>query len=406
MFRFLRPFRVTSSRKLTHSFRQVSLPLMVLSFFAVGLNNPLMADDGLGIPPDGAAAGEEIVIDISADAPDTGLEIDEISMPAPEVVPNAQPVTQEDLDVVVEEVVAKEEPAADAGIQEIENVVEALTQEPAVKTPDASQLAEVPAEAPKAEKAEKPAEMASVKEKPAPQDSFEEDLFYDAGDLVPTGEIGKTSARKVNPKLEPASRLVIVKKDRGANSQQAQLVSAQRAMKLGRYDAALEIYQKLYTKNRRDPAVLMGVAVALQKSGHFDAAIAAYEELLEIRPKAVDAEVNMLGLMAQKYPQVALRRLDELRRRNPNNLGVVAQLAVIKAQIGEYRDALKYLGVAASMQPQNANHVFNMAVIADRAGNSQEAVRFYEKALEVDSIYAGGRSLPRDVIFARLANLR
>ncbi|HRQ60400.1 MAG TPA: tetratricopeptide repeat protein, partial [Alphaproteobacteria bacterium] len=89
----------------------------------------------------------------------------------------------------------------------------------------------------------------------------------------------------------------------------------------------------------------------------------------EVQPKNTEAEVNMLGLMSQKYPAVALRRLEEMRKEKPAELGVVAQLAVTQAQLNNTQEALKYLAVAASMQPQNPGHVFNMAVIADRAGN-------------------------------------
>jgi hypothetical protein len=33
-------------------------------------------------------------------------------------------------------------------------------------------------------------------------------------------------------------------------------------------------------------------------------------------------------------------------------------------------------------------------------------VQFYEQALEVDSIYGGNRSIPRDAVFERLSRLR
>lgn len=240
----------------------------------------------------------------------------------------------------------------------------------------------------------------------SPEMAVDENLFYDANDLVPQGQQGRYSPRKVNPVVEPASKLIVVTKDSGPNSRQAQLVAANRAMALGRYDAALNMYKSLYAKNPKNADVLMGVAITLQRMGDRDAAIAAYDELLETQPGNVDAEVNMLGLMSEKYPQVAQHRLEELRQKNPQNLGVVAQLAVTHAQMNNTKDALKYLGVAASLQPENAGHIYNMAVIADRAGHKKDAVRFYEEALEVDSVYGGGRTLNRDAIFERLSRLR
>ncbi|MGB4106957.1 MAG: tetratricopeptide repeat protein [Alphaproteobacteria bacterium] len=236
--------------------------------------------------------------------------------------------------------------------------------------------------------------------------SADENLFFDADTLVPTGEMGANAPRKVNPALQPASKLIVVTKDHGPGSRQAQLVSAERAITLGRYDSALEIYNALYAKNSRDPSIVLGRAVALQHLGMYDEAINAYEELLDLRPENVQAQINMLGLMGQQYPAVALQRLSELREKEPQNVAVVGQMAVLQANMGQFDEALKYLGMAASLEPNNASHMYNMAVVADLSGKKDSAVQFYEQALEVDSIYGGSRSIPRDAVFERLARLR
>lgn len=240
----------------------------------------------------------------------------------------------------------------------------------------------------------------------APREDTGDDLFFDADTLVPTGEMGSSEPRKVDPAAQPASRLIVVRKSAEADSASAQLVSATRAMKLGLYEAALDMYENLYQKNKRDPRILMGRAVTLQHLGYFDAAMQTYEELLEIDKNNIEAKVNMLGLLGTKYPAVALRRLTELRQDHPNHVGIVAQLAVMHAQTGNVQDAMRYLGIAASMEPANANHVYNMAVIADRAGSTKEAIKYYEQALEVDTIYGRGQSIPRDSVYERLARIR
>ena len=235
----------------------------------------------------------------------------------------------------------------------------------------------------------------------------DEGLFFDSESLVPEAQMSvKGGPRKVSPRLEPASKFVVVKKDHGGTSRKAEMVSAERALKLGRYDSALQLYDELYRKNRRDPVVLMGRAMAFQRLGRDDAAVAAYEEFLDVRPDNVEARVNMLGIMGQRYPAVALQRLMGLHQGHMDNVSILAQMSVIQANIGRYDDALKNLGVAASIEPKNAGHLFNMAVIADRAGQAGVAVQYYEQALEVDAIHGGSRSIPRDAVFSRLAQLR
>lgn len=245
---------------------------------------------------------------------------------------------------------------------------------------------------------------------PAPKNMSEpvpEDVFFDSESLVPQTEMGRKGVpRKVNPRAEPASKYIVVRKNNSANSVDAQLIAAERAMKLGRYESAAAMYDELYTRKPRDANVLLGRATAYQHLDRAEDAMRVYEELLDLKPDFIEAEVNMLGLLSQKFPAVALERLLKMWDNNPNNLAVAAQIAVVQGRIGRYQEAVRFLGIAAGLEPENANHVYNMAVIADRAGDKKQAVKYYEEALEIDSVYGGGRTIPRDAVFERLAALR
>ena len=238
-------------------------------------------------------------------------------------------------------------------------------------------------------------------------EEFDENLFFDAEELVPSTELSRKGApSKVNPAVSPGSRLVISTKNYNSGSKQARLVAAERAMKLGRYESALGFYDELHQANRSDPNVMMGRAIALQRLGRDDEALQAYETLLDKRPRNVEAQVNLQGLLSKRYPSVALRNLIELHEDNPGDISIVAQLAVVEAQLANYPEAIRYLGMAASMEPENANHIYNMAIIADRAGDRKAAIGYYEEALEIDTLYGHGKSIPRETVFERLAQLR
>lgn len=235
------------------------------------------------------------------------------------------------------------------------------------------------------------------------------DTYYDSrsSTLPPVGnEAASAGLRKVDPVMEPASQYVVVNKDKSANDYEARLVAAKRALVLKRYDSALEMYDALYDRNKRDPRVLMGLAVAQQNSGMTEAAIRTYDDLLAIDKNNADAMTNMLGLLKEQYPAVALRRLLELFEDYPRNALIAAQIGVAYADQGDTSQAFKYLGIATSLDPNNAQHLFNIAIIADRAGKRSEAVKYYEKALEADAVYGSGRSIPRETIYDRLATLR
>jgi tetratricopeptide (TPR) repeat protein len=230
--------------------------------------------------------------------------------------------------------------------------------------------------------------------------------YYDANSLAGDSLTNNTAPRQVDPRYEPGTSFVVVQKTASKNSQSARIVAAQRAIDLGRYTSALEIYEDLYSNNPKNTHILMGLAVAQQKSGFTESAIATYEELLKIEPDNTDAVVNMLGLLKAQYPSVAYRRLQELWQENPDNAYVAGELGLLIASLGRPDEALRYLGVAASIEPNNASHFYNMAVINDQAGEARSAIELYQKALELDITYGAGRSFERDLVYDRLAELR
>lgn len=230
--------------------------------------------------------------------------------------------------------------------------------------------------------------------------------FFDAEDLVPQARTEETTPQLVDPKRQPASRFVLVEKNHSPDEKEARLVSAERAMSLGRYESALHLFNILYEKNKKDSRVLMGRAIVLQKLGRFDEAMVVYEALSKIEPDNVEFQVNMLGLLSQRFPAVALRRLLDLREKDEGHVGLVAQIAVCYAALGDLKEAVQYLGIASSMEPYNATHVYNMAVVLDSQGDKKQAVSYYERALEIDSVHGSGRSIARDVVYERLAELR
>lgn len=266
-----------------------------------------------------------------------------------------------------------------------------------------------------------------VEEKPVILDSPETqktladaklDKYFDS----PGGKILKDiPAPSMNPNKGKNESIIVVgkqpKKSHGygqtgrvsiqTTDNDSQVVAASRAVLLQRYDAAKEMYDELYKLNPRDGRVLMGRAVVFQKMGQTEQAISAYEEVLQYHPDNAEAVVNLAGLIRKEYPAVALNKLLDLRQQYPDNAVVAAQLGVTYADAKNYQDAFRYLSMAASMEPENPQHFYNMAVVAEKAGDPQKAIQNYEKALEADAISgAAGKKISRERIYDRLTRLR
>ncbi len=363
---------------------------------AAPVDVPAPPADGAGVPesPSAADLTENAAQTPSLPPPDAqalgamppaetaGPEVTETNMPVPELPAAASSETQ-----------AVDSSAAVA---------------PAASYPDVGASGSVPAAA-EAEAAASAAAASGTTSTSAVTPSMPAgpDVYYDSTMNVPTGSMATAvGPRKLDPVQEPASKFVVVRKTHSGSSQESQIVAANRALKLGSYDAAAEMFEDLYKKNPRDARILMGRAVALQNTGRNESAIAAYEELLDIDTDNQDAMVNMLGLLRKQYPEVALRRLVNLYEKHPNNAGVAAQIGLTEADLGHLDDARRYLSIAASLEPNSGLHLYNRAVIEDRAGKREEAIRYYQEALESDAVYKGSQSVPREKIYDRLAVLR
>ena len=244
---------------------------------------------------------------------------------------------------------------------------------------------------------------------PQPQNNSRDiDIYFDSIQKInqPSDPLQASGPTAVDPVVEPASKYLIVSNVKSSDSIEAEVMRAKRALKLGRYDAALDYYERLYKRNPKDEAILMGRAVALQKVGRENAAMTAYEELLAKYPKNADALVNMLGLLKSEYPAVALQKLLAIRQDAPENAGVAAQIGLTYASMNNYVDAQRYINIAMGLEPENALLPYNAAVIFDREGDYKKAVEYYEMALRIDAVHGGGRSVNRDVIYDRLTKIR
>jgi Flp pilus assembly protein TadD len=228
--------------------------------------------------------------------------------------------------------------------------------------------------------------------------------YYDSSALAKSGATGP---RKVDPAYEPGQTYVVVAKGPKAASAEGQYVAATRALKLGRYAAAMEMFEKLYKKNHKDPRILMGLAVAQQGAGFNESAARTYEDLLKVQPNNADAIVNLMGIMRGQYPSVTLKKLTELRSKYPTNPGIPAQMGLVNAELKNYDDSIRDFQVAASMDPRNSSHIYNMAIVTDQKGDTSNAIKLYEQALQLDATYGDvATSLPRDQIYDRLVVLR
>lgn len=197
-----------------------------------------------------------------------------------------------------------------------------------------------------------------------------------------------------------------VRKEYDAEDVDTRLTVARSALAQNNNKSALQLFNDLKVKYPKDKRILMGRAVALQKLGQYESALAAYEAVLNNDPKNLEALTNMLGLLKLKDPALALEKLEQLREAYPYNPDITAQLGIAYGGGGRYEEALRLLDMAEALNPGSAFVLYNKAVLYDKMGHSRQAGELYRQIIRLAAEGDLDQELPLDAIKRRLAVLR
>lgn len=242
---------------------------------------------------------------------------------------------------------------------------------------------------------------------PAPEPDLGPEDFYEAKDVVKALENMQQGDAPALILEEPTPQPYIeITKPNAKSEVERNILLAERALAIGRYQMAADLYNEVLTRNDQDARALIGRAIASQNLGNVPQAISDYEAALTLKPENTEAMINLLGLIQREQPQAALSRLDTLARKYPSHPGIVAQQATIQADLGNLVQAGALLERAMMLEPSNPMHYYNRAIIADRLGDTRTAIELYERCLEVDAIHFAGRKVPRERVYDRLSQLR
>ncbi len=181
--------------------------------------------------------------------------------------------------------------------------------------------------------------------------------------------------------------------------------SARDALLAGDALTALRLYERLAREFPAARSARLGQALALERLGRPAEARAVYQSLLEADPEDLGAKVALLGILAERAPDEALRLLRRLARSHPDDHRLAAQISTVLANQGELAAAIAAGRRAVALDPDNSGYRANLAVLYDRAGQSSAAVEHYQRALDL-AILAGAPTPGLDAIAARLEHLR
>jgi Tfp pilus assembly protein PilF len=145
--------------------------------------------------------------------------------------------------------------------------------------------------------------------------------------------------------------------------------------------AARESYQKALTREPNNRDALLGLAAIDVRSGQLEVAEARYLKLLEMDPRDSQAVAALVGLRGRLDPVAAESRLKTLIASQPDVSQLYFSLGNQYGQQSRWSEAQSAYFKAYSIDPQNADYAFNLAVSLDQLRQRKPALEYYQRAL-------------------------
>jgi len=120
-------------------------------------------------------------------------------------------------------------------------------------------------------------------------------------------------------------------------------------------------------------------AEACLQAKDWKGALALYDEVLKTDKTNRAALKGKVFLIEQKSPESALDSLDALADRYPSVAFIHAARARILVRENDTLEALKAWERAVRLEPQNNDYRLGLAVLQDRLGHADEALRLYQQ---------------------------
>jgi tetratricopeptide (TPR) repeat protein len=155
-------------------------------------------------------------------------------------------------------------------------------------------------------------------------------------------------------------------------------------------DAARESYQKALAREPNNRDALLGMAAIDVRSGQLESAEARYLKVLEIDPRDSQAVAAVVALRGRLDPVASESRLKTLIASQPDVAQLHFALGNQYAQQSRWTEAQSAYFKAYSLDPENGDFAFNLAVSLDQLRQKKPALEYYQRALALSAKRTAG----------------
>jgi Tfp pilus assembly protein PilF len=150
----------------------------------------------------------------------------------------------------------------------------------------------------------------------------------------------------------------------------------------GKLEEAQQLYLGALGNDPQSMDALLGLAVIAQQQGDNKTAAQYYSRVLNLDPRNAVANAGMSALNANVNYE---SRLKTLLREQGNSAALHLALGNLYAEQSRWSEAQQAYFNAYTLDTQNANLAFNLAVSLDHIGQNKLAAEHYQRALQLDA---------------------
>ncbi|MDO8465068.1 MAG: tetratricopeptide repeat protein [Gallionella sp.] len=167
------------------------------------------------------------------------------------------------------------------------------------------------------------------------------------------------------------------------------LNNAYLAYRNGNTDVAQQLYREILDRNARNTDALLGLAVIAQQRGEDTLASQYYSHALALDPRNAVANAGMSTLTADDSSESRLKTLLDEQK---DSAILHFALGNRYAEQSRWDKAQQTYFNAYTLEPDNAEFAFNLAVSLDHLGQGKLAAQYYQRALQLDQVESSQES--------------
>lgn len=151
------------------------------------------------------------------------------------------------------------------------------------------------------------------------------------------------------------------------------------------YSAGLQLFEEAYEQDPSNNAILLYIGNCQYFLGLYDRAASTYQTMIINDPDAVAPLNNLAAIQIEQGEyENALRTLEKTRRLNERLTAALVNTAVVYREFGQPEESQRYFAAALRVEPDNPVVLNNIAVSAERVGDSATALLLLENVTKSD----------------------